>query len=182
MTVKNPKCLVIDASILRASKGEEALHPTPVKCRDFMDEVLKSGHTVIRTPEIKLEWDKHIKSAFAQKWYTTMLKRGLVRIITTDVIDADLREKIFKSIDSSAKANVEKDMCLVEASLLADEIVASLDNKMRGHFRGVAQKVTEIASIVWVNPIEDDEECIIWLRQSALADDFRQLGYRENND
>lgn len=107
-----------------------------------------------------------------------MLKKGRIRVVAKDTIDESLREKIFECIDPSAKANVEKDMRLVEAALLADEIVTSLDDKMRKHFQGVAKIVTDIEAVIWVNPIEDDEGCIIWLRQSIPADDFRQLGYR----
>ncbi|MEO1288584.1 MAG: hypothetical protein AAFV93_12515 [Chloroflexota bacterium] len=71
---------------------------------------------------------------------------------------------------------VTKDFRLIEGALQADEIVSSLDEKMRGHFKRASIKVDEIASIVWVNPANQDEECIIWLRQSAPADDFRKLG------
>ncbi|MGB7340178.1 MAG: hypothetical protein WBC91_14875 [Phototrophicaceae bacterium] len=179
MTVKNPKCLVVDASVLRAAKKANAIHPVPIMCRDFLDEIFKSGHKVIMTPEIKVEWDKHIRSNFAKDWYFNMLKRGRLLVVQKNVIDDNLRQLILDITAPDVINAVTKDMRLIEAALQADEIISSLDDKMRGHFKRAALKIDEIQSVVWINPINADEDCIIWLRQSCPPDDFRLLSYQD---
>ncbi|MEO1288585.1 MAG: hypothetical protein AAFV93_12520 [Chloroflexota bacterium] len=90
MTVKNPKCLVIDASILRGAGGENATHPKPIRCRDFLAEIQALGHKVIVTREIKQEWDKHIELAdntLTIRWYTNMRRRNQIQFVMDDIID-----------------------------------------------------------------------------------------------
>jgi hypothetical protein len=176
MPVKNPKCLVIDASVVRAAGGIDAIDPIPVRCRDFLKEVLSLGHTVIVTDDIEIEWQKH-QSEFARDWYFRMRKRGQINRRRGVTRDDDLRELIFAVIDPQARANVEKDMRLLEAARLADKRVASKDDTMRGHFQRAAYKVDELKLIIWINPVEEADGCVLWLREGALEEIHRTLGY-----
>ena len=72
-----------------------------------------------------------------------------------------------------------KDIHLIETALAADEIVSSLDEAVRGHFKRICDPISEIQQIVWVNPTNPDEGCIPWLREGAKAEDERKLGYNE---
>ncbi|MBZ0280468.1 MAG: hypothetical protein K8L97_06980 [Anaerolineae bacterium] len=185
MTVKNPKCLVIDTSVMLAAGGENAFHPVPVMCRNFLQEVMKSGHSIIMTDELLIEWNRYhlTTKSFIPKspaWYATMERKGKVRRISGKTERQELREAIFQAIEKQAIEAVRKDMRLIEAALLADEIVASKDDKMRGHFRRAAVQVEKLQAIVWVNPTTQEENCIIWLREGALTDAERTLGYKQD--
>jgi len=176
LTVKNPKCLVIDASIARASGGIEAFDPIPQMCRDFLQETLKCGHSIIITDGLFREWTKH-SSKFAWNWYIQMQRKGKIKRHIGSTEYEELRQAIIQFIEQNAITNVLKDMLLLEAALLADKIVASRDERIKGHFSRAARGIEELRPIVWVNPTIQDEECIIWLRENAQADAYRLLGY-----
>ncbi|VXD11233.1 hypothetical protein PL8927_140065 [Planktothrix serta PCC 8927] len=74
MKNKQSKYLVIDASVARSCGGEDAKHPTSKNCRDFLNAVLKICHSMVMTPELKVEWNKH-ESTFARKWRVSMIAR-----------------------------------------------------------------------------------------------------------
>lgn len=71
-----------------------------------------------------------------------------------------------------------KDCHLLEASLAADNIIVSLDDKVRFHFTAAAESVGEIREIVWVNPDKEDEEVAAWLENGAEPEKHRQLGFQ----
>ena len=58
MTVKNPKCLVVDTNIAQSAGGHNALDPIPILCRDFLEEIRKTGHSIIMTMDINSSLDK----------------------------------------------------------------------------------------------------------------------------
>jgi len=167
--------LVIDTDVARATGGEEAVHPTATRCRDFLDAVLEYGHRLVMTPEIAEEWVKH-QSAPARAWRLRMFARR--RVVSVDArIDAPLREKL-KTIDYSEKQYeaVEKDLHLIDAARAADETVASCDKKVRQLFSDASTRVAELRTIVWVNPDEPAEEPIAWLKAGARPEPQRMLG------
>ena len=176
MTVKNPKCLAIDADVARASGGKDAIYPKPKLCRDFLNEVYKLGHSMIVTDDIYEEWRNH-RSDHARIWYRQMVQRGKINRHRGNTHNDTLREKIARVVEKNAIKSVLKDMRWIEAALLVDKIVASSDERMRGHLSNAAQKISELTVIVWVNPSDANENCIFWLRQSAPPESFRQLGY-----
>lgn len=184
MAIKNPRTLVIDASIAQSS-GENILKEKAIACSEFLNEILNLGHFVIFTRDIKTEWTKH-QSTFAISWYQKMLAKGRVKIIKDDIRNTDLRNAVLEIVQENARAAVLKDLHLIEAARSADEIVASLDDKMRNHLKLAALKVEILQTIVWVNPWsndkEKDEKCILWLREGAPADKERCLGYRSEGN
>ena len=184
MAIKNPRILVVDADIAQATGGKNAIHPTPVRCREFLREIYKLGHKVIFTDDILAEWKKH-QSQYAQDWYLEMSTSGKIHRIKGDSRDTDLREAILEIIEEDARHIVEKDLHLIDAAKLADEIVASMDKVMRNHLRRAAIKIDALKTIVWVNPKppekedEEDEKCIIWLREGAHSEEIRCLAYQK---
>ncbi len=175
MAVKNPKCLVIDTSVVQAAGGEHAVLPEPKLCRDFLNEILKLGHRIMTTDDLLDEWKKH--DLLTRTWYVKMSLRGQVEYKPGDTQNVDLREAVLRVVESNAIENVRKDMYLVEAAMLADRTVGSRDERIRGHFHRAASQVEELETIIWVNPTIESEGCIIWLRESCPADEHRQLGY-----
>ncbi|MBL8161507.1 MAG: hypothetical protein JNJ61_05925 [Anaerolineae bacterium] len=175
MATKNPKCLVIDTSVMLAAGGVDAVHPTPKLCRDFLNEVLKLGHIIIMTDDLFAEWNRHglpTKSLLGKSpsWYVMMERKGRVRRVLGNTVRPELRQAVFAVLEANAQETVNKDMHLIEAALLADEIVVSKEVKVRKHFRNAALRLAELQVIVWVNPAVPEEGCITWLRAGAPAE------------
>jgi hypothetical protein len=184
VAIKNPRTLVVDADIAQATGGKDAIHPIPVRCREFLREIYHLGHKVIFTDEILAEWKNH-QSEFAADWFLEMTASGKIVRVKGQTRDDDLREAIFEAIHENARNVVAKDLHLVEAAKLAHEIVASKDNRTRNHLKIAAIHVEAIKTIIWVNPKppeadnEKDEMCIIWLREGALYEEERSLAYKK---
>ncbi len=79
--------------------------------------------------------------------------------------------------DESLTALMEKDRHLIEAALASDKRVASLDDRVRRHFRTHVTKLSEVLSICWVNPNMPDEAPVAWLESGAPAERSRTLAY-----
>ncbi|GAB4196442.1 MAG: hypothetical protein Fur006_43950 [Coleofasciculaceae cyanobacterium] len=151
------KRLVIDASVARSSGGEEATYPTSLHCRDFLKAVLDICHKVVMTPDIKEEWNKH-QSEFARKWRSQMVARRKF-----EFLDIPVNNELWEKIDIIATSNKHraemfKDLRLIEAALATDKTVISLDdNTARKFFGRAAVQVNELKDIVWVNPDKLEE-------------------------
>lgn len=70
-----------------------------------------------------------------------------------------------------------KDACLVEAALVTDRTVASLDERVRSLFHRATDRVGELRAIVWINPELQEETPLLWLERGAPAEAERMLGY-----
>lgn len=177
MIEKVSKLLVIDASVARAAGGEDAKSPTSKYCRDFLLAVLNISHRVVMTPDIRKEWDKH-QSSFARTWLRTMVAKKRLEYRNDIVINDELWKGVedFTDFDNQRKAMV-KDLLLIEAALLTDKIIVSLDERVRELFDKAAEQVEELRNIVWVNPAKSEEQAISWLENGATAEPERMLGF-----
>ena len=184
MAVRNPKCLAVDASVARASGGQDAIFPKSRLCRDFLREILSLHHSIIMTNDIQQEWDNH-QSKFARSWRVQMTKRGLVKR-HFGMRHGELRQSVEEAVEKTAydrKAKqavleaILKDIHLIEAALLVDHTVAALDERVRRYFAESCFHVSELVNVVWANPTIPSEDCILWLRRGAPPDDHRTLGY-----
>ena len=176
MMRKPKKDLVIDASIARAAGTENATHPTSVHCRDFLESVYLHGFGAVMTSEIYEEWRKHA-SRSSHKWLRLMLGKRCVMHV--DVVKNNtLRDKIQSTSEIKKHQEImEKDCRLLEAALASDEIVFSLDEIIRNHFRRAAGSVREIGHVHWANPDLPADTVVAWLENGAPNDKNRQLGY-----
>jgi hypothetical protein len=94
------------------------------------------------------------------------------------VENAGLRQTIHSlDLTDSVREAILKDIHLVEAAFATGQTVASLDDTARQYLRQITEHVKSLKSLVWVNPIKDDEHTSDWLRQGAKADEERQLGF-----
>jgi ABC-type dipeptide/oligopeptide/nickel transport system ATPase subunit len=175
MTTKSSRRLVIDASVARSSGGEDAVFPTSKNCRDFLKAVLEICHHVVLTLEIREEWHKH-QSKFSKRWLRSMFARKKVELIDSTE-DQMLRDRIAEtSQNQKARAAMLKDIHLLEATLVTDEIVVALDETVRALFIEVAVSVGEIRNVIWTNPDRADEAPLPWLEGGAKSDKKRCLG------
>jgi hypothetical protein len=175
------KCLVIDASVARASGDAKAVYPTSVHCRDFLQNVRHLQFCVVMTRDIRSEWDKH-QSRFARTWLMTMIaKKQLVPLQ-----NLPKNQALWKNLEDFAGTNKErgemvKDIHLLEAALATDKAIVSLDeNTARKYFSQAAQKIDSLSAlkvIIWVNPDRIEEEKPIgWLEKGAPYQEARTLG------
>ncbi len=169
--------LVIDASVARSCGDEKAIHPTPIHCRDFLIAVKDYKHNLVMTPDIKSEWDRH-QSRFSRQWLRQMIARKQLKPLQSLPIDPELWNPIEKMAkDDKERAEMTKDILLLEAALETDRRIVSLDeNTARKYFTRAAKIIPKLQPIVWVNPDKPEETPIEWLQNGAPADDFRMLG------
>ena len=169
------KRLVVDASIARASGGEDATFPTSKHSRDFLQEVLHICHRVVWTEEIIREWNLH-QSRFARRWRLTMKQKGK-DVVLSDPAHQPLRQGIDDTARTeSQRQAMQKDCCLIEAALATDLSVVSLDENARKLFADASANVNELKNVVWVNPDKQEENCPTWLSEGAKPESARRLG------
>jgi len=72
---------------------------------------------------------------------------------------------------------MEKDRILIEAALISDKRVASLDDTVRDHFRRHRTRLAEVRAICWVNPDLYHAEVCEWLQSGAPIERRLSLGY-----
>jgi hypothetical protein len=167
---KTSKRLVIDASVAQASGGEDARHPTARNCRDFLQSVLTICHRAVFSRAMQEEWNKH-QSAFARKWRKSMVARGKF-IAVRQVERQDIRHMVESSNESErCKQATLKDCHLVEAALATDCNVISLDDSARDLFSSASGHIPELRNILWVNPSNDLQNSLSWLKNGALNDE-----------
>jgi len=100
------------------------------------------------------------------------------RVVAVDApIDTLLRKKLTGIYHlENQRVAVEKDLHLIEAARATEETVASRDSTVRQLLCNAATRVTELKTIVWVNPDEPAEEPIAWLKAGAKRERKRMLG------
>lgn len=173
--------LVVDASVLQSAG--ETKHPVSSACREFLERMPQAGLSVISTPELKEERNRHA-SRYSSRWFSNMVatKRMVYVSAPTDsTLRAHLEQCAEQRAENSAQeANLyvalTKDACLIEASNACDKApIGSLDDRMRAHFRACADLVPEIEGVVWVNPANADEAALAWLDTGAPKEPERML-------
>lgn len=178
MSKKNSKVLVIDASVARSAGPPGATHPTSSNCRNFLQNVLLICHRVAMTKEIREEWDKH-ESRFASEWLRRMIAKRKLYPVKNLVSDDELWTALENIAQTDQqRVQIVKDIHLLEAALVSDKIIVSLDeNTARTYFNKAAQTIVKLQTITWVNPDRIEEEApIAWLKGGAKPDKSRLLG------
>ena len=174
MRGRDSKRLVIDADVARASGSETATHPRAEHCRDFLSAILSLSHRIVMTEKINNEWKNH-QSRFARRWRVSMDARKKIDRINLPEDEA-LQNKVTNTADDADEIEaMEKDFHLLQAALITDQTVVSLDETVRGLFKRAAQQVSEIRDIIWVNPDRTEEQPILWLQNGAQPELHRQL-------
>ena len=93
-----------------------------------------------------------VQSRFARTWRLSMLAKKKLKILESHA-QRSLEQRFSRVvIDPFVHAIMEKDRCLVEAALLSEKRIASLDDSVRTHFRDYRDSLPELRSICWVNP------------------------------
>lgn len=185
------KQLVVDACIAKAAGSrpdeeflmlDEVTAFSPKNCRDILQAIERLGYRVVMTPEIKTEWDNH-QRGFALRWLSAMTRQSKIETILSPHNDT-LRGKLTSligqqigkySVTEETYAKMLKDWHLLEAALVTDKVILTLD-KVRFHFKAISAQFDDIRTITWVNPDAPEEEAVSWLEAGAMPETHRMLG------
>ena len=115
------------------------------------------------TPLLREEWNRH-QSLFARAWLAEMTSKAKVEAIA-DVRNEELRAQ------APSSASAQKDLHLVEAALVTDRIVISLDDRARTELA-----VDAAAEVMWVHPVDEGGHVIYWLNKGAESVEEWKLG------
>ena len=88
-----------------------------------------------------------------------------------------LRNAVGSAIRSPKERGVAlNDIHLIEAALVTDQTVVSLDETARQVFSSTSEEVVTLREIAWINPSREEERPIPWLRSGAKPEEGRRLG------
>jgi len=170
------KRIVVDTSIARASGPPNSIKPISSHCRDFLLAIREICHKIVFTNDILDEWNKH-QSKFAASWRVSMKSKSktiLLKGSALKKLSRDSRKNI-ELINSSEAEAIKKDALLIEAAKSTDMIIASLDDSMRYLLKDNKDKISELKELMWINPSNEEENVIQWLKDGAEADEERFL-------
>lgn len=172
MARRKPRTLVIDADVAGAAGGSD--HPTSVNCRGFLNQVYVICHSMAWTDEIQREWIEH-QSRIARKWRTVMEHRADKVKYIGDTEDQDLRASIKNVAKGKDLRVIMKDIHLIEAALMTDNIIISCDDTLRQALSKIKDKVGPLKKLFWINPALEGEKAIEWLKKPYMKDKSRRL-------
>ncbi|MFE9570971.1 hypothetical protein ACFYMW_21015 [Streptomyces sp. NPDC006692] len=142
-----------------------------------MEEIQNVGHYVALDKELLKEWQKH-RSNYALHWLSYMQRRGKVRVVSCQArrakILADCVEKT-SLMTHQQKDAVRKDFLLLHCAWASDELISSLDERMRKLLSTLASECHEIGSVSWVNPTRREDRAIDWVKAGARTEENRRL-------
>jgi len=160
---------VIDADVASACSLADKPDPRPGRCARLLEWLRDICHRVVLTDPLREEWRLH-RSTFFREWRDSMVarKRKKVAPVTAALRD-DLRLGVLRTAATEAdRAGLAKDLHLLAAALATDGIIVSCDEACHDRLVRAAQRVSELRSIMWVNPdLMDPNEVESWLRAGA---------------
>ena len=170
------KLLVVDASVLRASGAEDAVHPVPANCRDLLKLILEVCHRTAVTDPIVEEWNRH-QSRFARQWRGSMNARGkMQRVDATDCSDIRAMMHQPQALTATEVDAGEKDLHLVAAARSSDRIIISGDNAAQSVFRKLTSATRAIADVLWIDPVREIDPLRAWLGADGPTQPHWRLG------
>lgn len=170
--------IVVDTSVARSAS--ETQNPTSIHCRETLEALDNSGHSLAMSDPLWEEWNRRVldrpagfwdkyASRYAMEWYASMQMRSRVR--WADLLaNNPLRDQAVASASilwpgSHVPEEIEKDFPLIETAIATDRRVISLNDRQRQQFKRIAQDVPDIGTILWIDP--DREDTPGWLHDGA---------------
>ena len=138
------RLVVVDTSVVRAAG--ETNHPVSSACRGCLKAILTICHRVAQTDPVREEWTRHM-SKFSRKWKTAMVARRKLPTVTPAPLS--LR---WEAYSDTAKAAIEKDRGLIEAALVTDCIIITLDGCLQDALKERPDGQELLRRIQWINP------------------------------
>lgn len=170
-----PFALVVNTSVVRAAGT--STHSVSQRCREVLNLIEALGYKIAMCRELEEEWEQQVPerpagewsfyiSRLAMEWYNRMKNYRRVLYISLPK-ESSLRDQVSNQAQTlwPGIRQVEKDLFLIELALETDRRVISLNDKQQKQFSQIARHVQEIASVLWLNP--DQENVPEWLRNGA---------------
>ena len=171
--------LVIDSSVMQSSGHDHQCDERPRLCRDFLFAVLRSNHRVVVSDQIISEWRSH-SSEIAISWQVQMRSQNRCWDVTP-AENAELRRKLDALEIKKCKLKVMRDdLLLVEAAIITDRIIFSLDDEARDLYCQACCLIEQLRRIMWVNLESKEEDGTGWLEKGLHISDERTLEFRAN--
>jgi hypothetical protein len=158
--------IVVDTNVARSAS--ESVHPISDACRRVLDAMLTGQHRIVLSATQFREWQKH-QSPYARRWLASMKAKNLWHVLTPEP-DSGLTDGIHK-LDCTEKARAEmlKDVHLLESALATDHAVVSQETNVLALFTTHAPALGVPQAVAWVNPAEDAPACLAWLEAGAAV-------------
>ncbi len=166
--------IVVDTNIARSAS--ETTFPQSVACRQILDTILTVCHRIVLSPSQKEEWQRH-QSRYTLRWLASMTAKGKWHVLPDDP-DSGLWEAIDRLAPAEwSRAELLKDVYLLESALATDSIVISLETRATRYYRPLTEPLPQIGAVAWVHPLEPADDCRKWLEEGAPEEQKRKLGY-----
>ena len=142
------RLVVVDTSIVQAAGETE--HPVSSACRNCLEAIRTICHRVALTEPIREEWGRHM-SRFSRKWRRSMAARQ--KPIT--VVDTNPLELRWEDYSVAARTAIEKDRGLIEAALVTDRVIITLDDSLRRALAEQRGGEALLRDVQWIHPVTD---------------------------
>ncbi|MCC6575446.1 MAG: hypothetical protein IT462_16840 [Planctomycetes bacterium] len=176
MTAQTRSMVLVVDSCVAQSAGHNETSTRAISCRDILQGILAISHQIAFVPRLLEEWRPH-RSGFTAKWLIQMYGRKKVIVkefenaeLLAARIEQPLAEKHAgdEPQQTAILALVRKDTCLVEAALIAEKMVISVDQRVWNHLVGVVDDVPELKGLSIISPEGDRIELNEWLNGGPI--------------
>lgn len=160
----NSRRLLVDTNVARSAS--ESQHPISDACRQVMEAMLREQHRVVLSATQYWEWQKY-QSGFSKNWLRQMVGRKL-HVVLSPEPNSGLTDRIY-ALEGADKARAEmpKDVHLLENALASDDLVLSQETNVFGLFCKYADALQIPRAVAWVNPADDAATCVAWIQTGA---------------
>lgn len=131
---------------------------------------------IVLGDELFEEWRRY-QSVYTRVWLTRMTSQNRISTYENGGDDfQSIKKNLLAAIPSREIIKiVEKDLHLIEAAVLTDKLIISIEKHSRDHFRNYSNVIQVLQEICWMNPAEPDEKVVAWLKAGAKRSDCRKL-------
>ena len=169
---ENSRRIVIDTNVARSAS--ESQHPISDACRQVLETMLNEQHRVVLSATQYLEWQKH-QSGFAKNWLARMVGKKLFVVLKPEP-DSGLTNRVHAlECTDKARAEMLKDVHLLENALATDHAVVSQETNVLRLFITHTHLLRIPRPVAWVSPSENTPACIAWLDAGATIDVARSV-------
>jgi len=181
---KFSKRLVIDKDVFCAAGYKEDPENPSYRCRSVLDAIFRICHRIVLTKDIYREYLKDIRdhpATYGFEWLSNMRSKDKIYPVEQETISLlSLREEVLNlELSSTDEEEILDDIHLLEAALVTDKRIVSMDGVLRTCLLKTIKDIKAIGSIAWVDPHNEFDDCIDWLEAGAPLNRKMKIGYRK---
>lgn len=162
--------LVVDTNVARSASESE--HPISDACRRVLETMQVKQHRIVLSATQYAEWQNH-QSGFSKRWLLQMMSKKL-HVLLSPEPDSGLTDRIYAlECTNKARAEMLKDVHLLENALATDDAVVSQETNVFNLFRANTEALQIPRQVAWMNPAASSADCVKWLENGAVASQAR---------